>query len=187
MLCGECGQAAQVFVTFVKGGTAQTIAWCEAHAAAAGVLDPHGYALLDRLADRSAENSPRCPVCDCSQRDFERQGRLGCPACYAAFAGLLPPLLDRMHRGREHRGKIPRRRADSAVVRHRLAQLQAQLNDAVRAERFEWAAQTRDAIAALTAQLLAPPATGRRGAPALPGAVTPSLWAEGPAAPGSNP
>ncbi|MGA2052416.1 MAG: UvrB/UvrC motif-containing protein [Opitutales bacterium] len=157
--CCECGQPAVVHVTWVLAGTAHTAAYCEAHAAVSGVLDPHGYALLenaDAASGARADGSPRCPSCDCSQRDFERQGRFGCPACYGAFAGLLPPLLTRMHRGVRHRGKIPRERADPVVVRHRIAQLQDELNDAVRAEQFEGAAQTRDTIASLKAKLLAP-------------------------------
>ena len=58
-----------------------------------------------------------------------------------------------MHRDVAHRGKIPQRNADPAVVRQRLAALQAELNDAVCEQRFEWAAQTRDAIAVLQAKL----------------------------------
>lgn len=173
--CCECGQPAVVHVGWVKAGPVHASSFCEKHAAAAGVLDPLGYALLEH-ADASSgargDSSPRCPVCDCSQRDFERQGRFGCPACYGAFAGLLPPLLTRMHRGGQHRGKIPRGRADPVVVRHRIAQLQAELDDAVRSEQFEGAAQTRDVIASLQAKLLAP------GPAALP-----SLSVPPPAAP----
>jgi protein arginine kinase activator len=155
--CGLCAQPATVHVSWVKGHTAQTAAFCAAHATEAGVLDPQGYALLeqaDPAQHRRSENLPRCPVCDCGQRDFERNGRFGCPACYGTFAGLLTPLLKRMHRGPEHRGKIPARGADPASLRHRLAHLQEELQDAVRAEHFEGAAQTRDAITALKAKLL---------------------------------
>jgi protein arginine kinase activator len=158
-VCHECGKTAQVHVTWVKAGQTLVAAFCEEHAAAAGVLDPHGYALLESLGlapGATADGAVRCPVCDCSQRDFERQGRLGCPACYGAFAGLLPSILSRIHRGSRHRGKFPRRRMDPVVVRHRLAQLQTELRDAVRDEHFEGAAQTREAIAALKAKLPAP-------------------------------
>jgi protein arginine kinase activator len=143
-------------VSFAHSGKCATGCWCEIHAQEAGVFDPHAYALLDRVGAaerRRGESSPRCPVCDCSQRDFERQGRFGCPACYGAFAGLLQPMVQRMHRGVEHHGKIPARGADSASMRHRLAILQAELSEAVRSEKFEGAAHTRDAIEALKAKL----------------------------------
>jgi protein arginine kinase activator len=168
-VCSECGQSANVYVSSVKTGGVQTAAFCQAHAEAAGILDEHGYGLLDKsepIVSKRLDGTLRCPVCDCSQRDFERQGRVGCPACYQAFAGLLPPMLTRMHRGTAHRGKIPQRHADAAIMRHRLAQLQAELNDAVRTEQFEWAAKTRNAIHTLTTKLLAPTgllATGRPG------------------------
>jgi len=168
-VCGECGQPAKVHVTWVKAGHAQTMAFCEEHAAIAAVLDPQGYALLESLgasAGPHADGALRCPACDCSQRDFERQGRFGCPACYGAFAGLLPPILTRMHRGARHRGKFPLGRMDPALARHRLAQLQAELDDAVRGEHFEGAAQTRDAIAMLKTKLLAP-------VPAMPPVLNP--------------
>jgi len=146
-----------VFASLIKNGKTTTTAWCAHHAELAGLEDSHGYALAekeDTTERRRLENAPRCPTCDCSQRDFERQGRFGCPACYTTFVGLLPSLLGRMHRDVDHRGKIPLRGADSATVRHRLAVLQEDLNDAVREEKFEFAAQTRDAIASLKAKLL---------------------------------
>ncbi|HTB62013.1 MAG TPA: UvrB/UvrC motif-containing protein [Opitutales bacterium] len=155
-ICAHCGVPAKVFVTLSKSGQTAAMAWCDTHAGEAGVLDPKGYALLEATETpngRRNDGSLRCPVCDCSQRDFERQGRFGCPACYTAFAGLLPTLLGRMHRDVVHHGKIPLRGAGPAVVRHRLARLQAELNNAVRTQEFEGAAQTRDAIALLKAKL----------------------------------
>jgi protein arginine kinase activator len=161
--CGECGQPASVHVTWVSAGLPQTVAFCEKHAAAAGVLEAQAYALLeDRepAANRPTEATLRCPVCDCSQRDFERQGRFGCPACYGAFAGLLRPMLSRMHRGRQHRGKLPQRGLDPAAVRHRIAQLQAELADSRLTDRQGNASTTRDILAALQAKLLSPPPPG---------------------------
>jgi protein arginine kinase activator len=155
--CAACGQTAKVFVSFVANGKVISEAWCETHADTEGLADPQGYNLTEERADsagRRGEATVRCPVCDCSQRDFERQGRFGCSNCYSTFAGLLSPLLNRMHRDVKHRGKIPQRGADSVIVRHRLALLQTELSNAVRAEEFEGAAQTRDAIEALKAKLL---------------------------------
>jgi protein arginine kinase activator len=140
------------------GGKVASSAWCDEHATSAGVLDPQGYGLLEPATAegwRRADSSIRCPVCDCSQRDFERQGRFGCPTCYTAFRGLLTPLLGKMHRDVAHHGKIPLRGAGPSVVRHRLALLQGELNDAVRTQQFEGAAQKRDAIAILQSKLLA--------------------------------
>jgi len=163
-ICVECGATARVFINLVKGGQLTGAAFCEEHAQAAGVLDPQGFGLLQPIEAADSprqENSTRCPTCDCSQRDFERRGKFGCAQCYGVFAGVLTPMLGRMHRGAAHRGKIPLRGADPATVRHRIDQLQAELNDAVRSERFEGAAQTRDAIAVLKAKLLAVAGAGK--------------------------
>jgi len=166
--CATCGKPATIFVGFVTNGKVHSQAWCEAHAAAEGLADLHGYALAEgeTAAERQDGTTLRCAVCDCSQRDFERQGRFGCPTCYATFAGLLTPLLNRMHRDVSHRGKIPLRGADSAIMRHRLSWLKTELNKAVRTEQFEGAAQTRDAIKALNAKLLATEPPGGKPAPA---------------------
>jgi len=157
--CATCGKAAQVFVGYVAAGKVSNQAWCEHHAVAEGLADPQGYALIEAgntVETRRGDSTLRCPVCDSSQRDFERQGRFGCAVCYTTFASLLPTLLNRMHRDITHRGKIPLRGADPAVMRHRLARLQIELSKAVRAEQFEGAATTRDAIETLKAKLLAP-------------------------------
>jgi len=166
--CAACGKPAKVFVNFVSGGKILKEAWCEPHAIAEGVADLHAYALIDgeSATGRQGEPTLRCPVCDCSQRDFERQGRFGCPTCYTTFAGLLTPLLNRMHRDVSHHGKIPLRGSDSAIMRHRLTWLKTELSKAVRTEQFEGAALTRDAIEALKAKLLATEQSGGKPAPA---------------------
>ena len=179
--CVECGAAAKVFIAVVKAGQVTCAAFCEEHAQAAGVLDTAGYGLLQPLDAGTEtprlEGSVRCPNCDCSQRDFERRGKFGCAHCYGVFTGVLTPMLGRMHRGAVHRGKIPLRGSDPATVRHRIDQLQEELNDAVRMERFEGAAQTRDTIALLKAKLLAVAGAGKVLVPAVeaPGAAARGL------------
>lgn len=173
-ICALCGAPAKVFVSVVHGGKVTSAAWCAEHAVAAGALDTQGYALLQPVetpASRRAENFLRCPACDCSQRDFERQGRFGCPACYTAFAGLLPVLLGKIHRDVQHHGKIPLRGAGADAVRHRLARLNLELNNAVRTQEFEGAAQTRDAIALLKTKL---PVAAEPPSPTLPPGVAPA-------------
>ncbi len=167
--CASCGATATVFITFAKDGKNVSRAWCEKHAAENGVFDADTYALLERAgatARRTREPTARCPACDCSQRDFEHRGRYGCPTCYSVFAGMLPPLLKRMHRGAVHRGKIPTRSTDPATVRQRLEVQQAELSDPARLNKGEGLAQTHEAIAALEAKL--PDEAGAPPGPARP-------------------
>jgi protein arginine kinase activator len=160
--CVICGQAARVFVSFVANGKVTAEAWCAEHGAAQGLDQSGCYALVSTENKRSGscdDSQLRCPVCDCSQRDYEKRGKFGCATCYTTFGGLLAPVLNQIHRGSSHRGKIPVRGADAAVVRNRLVLLQTQLSDAIQSERYEGAAQTRDAINALKSKLLASEAT----------------------------
>jgi len=85
-----------------------------------------------------------CPECGLKYAAFRADGRLGCPNDYDSFREPLLPLLERMHRGLTHRGKVPRR----DKRRRRLAELQEQLHAAVAAEHYEQAAQLRDLIRA---------------------------------------
>ena len=88
----------------------------------------------------------RCPVCGFSQADFKKTGRLGCSACYDAFAEGLSGMLKNMHRGSIHTGKVPARLAVARRRSQELSSLQAALEKAVKEEHFEEAASLRDKI-----------------------------------------
>ncbi|HJZ91457.1 MAG TPA: UvrB/UvrC motif-containing protein [Gemmataceae bacterium] len=92
-----------------------------------------------------------CPECGTPYAAFRAQGRLGCPHDYEAFRSLLEPLLERVQSNAiRHAGKVPRRYARRMRVAQK-AELAARLQAAVSAERYEEAAQIRDAIRALGA------------------------------------
>lgn len=92
-----------------------------------------------------------CPECGTPYAHFKAQGRLGCPHDYEAFRPLLEPLVERVQNNAvRHTGKVPRRHR-RRVLRARRAELEAQLQSAVAAERYEEAARLRDSIRALGA------------------------------------
>ena len=76
---------------------------------------------------------------------FRTTGRLGCPGDYEAFHAELEPLLERVHRGTRHAGKVPARYRRQLHAT-RLDQLHVDLQQAVREERYEEAARLRDQI-----------------------------------------
>jgi protein arginine kinase activator len=154
MFCDVCkSKEATVFLTQIIEGKMQKVNLCEGCSKEKGVNDPTGFALADLLlglgAAQEIEKNPagaRCPVCGFSHADFKKTGRLGCSACYDAFAEGLSGMLKNMHRGSIHTGKVPAR---LAVVRRRsqeLAALQASLEKAVKEEHFEEAASLRDKL-----------------------------------------
>ncbi len=77
---------------------------------------------------------------------FQETGPLRLPACYDTFRGLLEPLLDNMHKGVTHVGKVPRVALERKSLYDRLTKLELDLTDAVKSERYEEAARYRDEI-----------------------------------------
>jgi protein arginine kinase activator len=87
-----------------------------------------------------------CPTCGIKYMEFKAEGRLGCPQDYAVFRDALVPLLERIHRGTRHRGKIPPHAIRHAAAQAELRDLRQRLRRAVEAEAYEEAARLRDAI-----------------------------------------
>lgn len=95
--------------------------------------------------DEVDPGSLTCPACGLKYAQFRSDGRLGCPEDYDIFRLVLEPLLEKVHRGIEHVGKVP-----TAIHRQRkaleLADLQEQLRSAIASENYEEAARLRDRI-----------------------------------------
>ncbi|HEY8903730.1 MAG TPA: UvrB/UvrC motif-containing protein [Chthoniobacterales bacterium] len=161
MLCDVCGEKdATVFLTQIVEGKMQKVNLCEACSKAKGVNDPTGFALADLLLGLGAAQqidkgpaSHKCPVCGFTQADFKKTGRLGCSECYTTFAEGLVPMLANMHKGTTHIGKAPGNRARTREINARVKSLQADLDNAVATEQYEKAADLRDQIRQLEAQL----------------------------------
>ena len=154
MFCDVCqAKEATVFLTQIVEGKMQKVNLCEGCSREKGVNDPTGFALADLLlglgAAQDIEKNPvrnLCPVCGFSQADFKKTGRLGCSACYDAFAEGLSGMLKNMHRGSIHTGKVPARLAVARRRVQELTALQGALEKAVKEEHFEEAASLRDKI-----------------------------------------
>jgi protein arginine kinase activator len=55
-------------------------------------------------------------------------------------------MLDGMHKGTVHSGKVPRRALERKSLYDRLTKLEVDLGEAIKAERYEDAARCRDEI-----------------------------------------
>lgn len=99
-----------------------------------------------------------CRHCHTSWASIHRDGLLGCPHCYSAFATQLQEVLKQLHHNNQHIGKIPRfwqkqerlRENQQKRQQHRREMLQRRLDAAVQAENYEEAAQIRDKIAQIS-------------------------------------
>jgi protein arginine kinase activator len=123
---------------------------------AKSVDDPTGFALAEQLLGASLPQTTgsltdelTCPACGFTQSEFKKLGRLGCPACYDVFENELGPVLRAMHRGLEHKGKVPKNYLNAKRRLAKIQELEASLAEAVLAERFEEAAAIRDQIKSL--------------------------------------
>ncbi|MEI6861083.1 MAG: UvrB/UvrC motif-containing protein [Verrucomicrobiota bacterium] len=149
--CDLCQQPATVHLTQIVNAKVHKMDLCETCAQAKGVTDPSGFSLADLLLKASLNPGPsaaglRCEQCGASAADFKKHGRFGCPRCYETFSDLLAPLLENMHKGVTHTGKVPRRALERKSLYDRLTKLELDLNEAIKSERYEDAARARDEI-----------------------------------------
>ncbi len=161
--CQFCGDPATVHLTDIVNKKKREMHLCENCARRQNLLPDAPSpqlnlpALLQLLMNQFApvpggaetdEGDPTaltCPTCGLKYAQFRADGRLGCPEDYEVFYPVLVPILERVHRGLQHHGKVPR-----AVRRRRerdeLDDLKGQLAEAVAAEDYEEAARLRDRI-----------------------------------------
>ncbi len=149
--CQSCSKTATVHLTQIVNNKVHKVDFCEACAQAKGVTDPSGFSLADLLlkASITPEATPdgiRCEHCGFTQHDFKKHGRFGCPQCYATFSTMVEPMLDNMHKGTKHTGKVPQKAITRQSLQDRLLQLESHLDDAIKSERYEDAARFRDEI-----------------------------------------
>lgn len=103
---------------------------------------------LEKAADEAGQGDLKCPNCGFGQADFKKSARLGCSECYEVFAEGLSAMLKGMHKGTQHRGKVPPKLRQSLESGVAIARLEKQLSEAISSENFEVAARLRDEIRA---------------------------------------
>ena len=149
--CDLCSNPATVHLTQIVNNKVHKVDLCESCAQAKGVTDPSGFSLADLLLKASLNpevpaSAVRCEQCGFTQNDFKKHGRFGCPQCYSTFSSLVEPMLDNMHKGTAHTGKVPEKALERRSLQDRLDELETNLEAAVKTERYEEAARYRDEI-----------------------------------------
>jgi protein arginine kinase activator len=151
--CRRCSKPATLHITDLHQGSVQKIHLCEN--CAGEYLQPStpdptdAEAILQAASDelgQEDEEELACPNCGITYREFRKQGRLGCPHDYVAFAQKLQPLLENIHENLQHCGKVPRRAPDASQRQYELIKLRNDLRTAVEKEDYESAARLRDEI-----------------------------------------
>ena len=151
--CSHCNKPATVHLTQIVNNKIIKVDLCESCAQAKGVTDTEGYSLADLLSKTNltpGKGGPKITCLDCglTAADFRRTGRLGCAACYQSFVTLLKPVLEDMHTGTAHKGKIPDVALSRQTSMAKLHKLENALHRAIAEEAYEDAAKFRDEIQA---------------------------------------
>ncbi len=87
------------------------------------------------------KESKKCPVCGSCWEDIKRSGKFGCGECYNTFYEGAKATLKQIHSTNENKGKIPSKSGAEVKAKRRLADLKAQLKNAVDQENYELAAK----------------------------------------------
>ncbi len=87
-----------------------------------------------------------CPKCGMSIMDIKRLGKLGCSECYRTYEQEMDASLRRIHGNSKHLGKIPLRGGEKVKIKRQIEELKGQIQEAVREEKYEQAAQIRDKV-----------------------------------------
>ena len=155
MKCQACNQPATVHLTDIVNGHKREVHLCQACAEKKQILKHQELnlsAILQTVIGQHigplTEELGRltCPSCGIKYMEFKAEGRLGCPQDYQVFHDALLPLLQRIHRGLRHVGKIPAHAVRNAALQAELMELRQQQRKAIEAEAYEEAARLRDVI-----------------------------------------
>ncbi|MFH2000488.1 MAG: UvrB/UvrC motif-containing protein, partial [Planctomycetota bacterium] len=164
ILCQKCKKnIATVHLTEMKSGQRNETHLCEECAKGMNLPHKHPISLSDLIGaimeksskkgSSTEETGAACPKCGITFKEFESKGRLGCEYDYTFFKTELDKLLAKVQGSSKYIGKAPKGVLSETIVQNELMQLKNRLNQVVKAEQYEEAAQIRDRIIELENQI----------------------------------
>lgn len=118
-----------------------------------GILESHKAAGQQEETYDPEYDDLICMDCGATYAEFRKTGRMGCAACYKAFRQPLDSLLLKVHGNLQHAGRMPGGLKNDASIKFTIEKLKQELVKAIAAEEYEQAAQIRDKVRMLNAQL----------------------------------
>ena len=173
MLCPECNKReATIHLTQIINNQKVTVSLCKECAAKFGFhspLDNVPFPLAEILSGMTqslpggGEAEPaeklECPSCHMTFDEFAQKGRFGCGGCYSAFRHRLEGIMRKIHGASLHRGRNPGMAAEGetteALPIREEERLEAELEKAIRDEKYERAAELRDKLQSIRESLSA--------------------------------
>ena len=170
MFCDDCGKnMATIFITQIENNKVVRKKLCE-ECARQSLMPQNALeflALVPQMLSQAYETGWElqvsedlkeevliCEECATTITDVKETGKMGCPECYGAFAGPLMSLIRDIQVSDQHMGKIPLRSSELVQLKRKLVDLMNKLKVLVESEDFEVAAEVRDEIKTVEAQLL---------------------------------
>ncbi|MDR1498229.1 MAG: UvrB/UvrC motif-containing protein [Puniceicoccales bacterium] len=154
--CSICGQPANVHWTKVINDKVTNIHLCESCAAKSNEIHslilPLAQIALSiiksKIKEDEADDAPakKCPRCGLTTSEFARIGRPGCVHCYSTFDEEISQIILRIQPGKKHKGKRPVGSTLKSALYEALVDAQARMNNAIKTENYEDAANLRDEI-----------------------------------------
>lgn len=149
-LCADCAGTAELSDENTALNLAEILYKLAAEASESLGLDSAPSAPAGAGVEAPTDREVTCAGCGLALTEFRKTGRLGCAACYGAFAPTLREMLGTMHRGAVHCGRRPGSdvspRVEPEPRKESVARLQEELSRAVTVEAYERAAELRDEI-----------------------------------------
>ncbi len=156
MVCELCKtKHATIHITEIINGEKRELHMCNDCAQKKGITQKIQLSLSDLLGGvieskagkaLKALKSIKCPNCGMTFQDLKSRVRLGCAQDLDVFKDWLGPFIEQVHKASAHVGKLPKTAGEAQRKENELLKLKKQLDEAVKNEDFEKAAQLRDKI-----------------------------------------
>jgi len=163
MKCDRCNRPAIVHQIIISGGKHREVHLCEAHANEAGIPNP-GKQPINKMLEKVGSiatplqaTSVSCPQCGATLSKIRQSALMGCPQCYDVFEQLARDMIERAQHGASHHtGRHPGEGPGDRARQHERQRLLQELDQAVRSEQYERAAELKHQLSILEH---APPST----------------------------
>ena len=162
MKCQICNtNPANIIFTIIVNKEKKDVKICKKCAEEKGFTSPLGgipfllgelifsmaIAQINEMADDEIKDRDiACTECGMTYKEYKTSGLLGCPLCYDTFKEDLKVILRRIHGNNQHYNM---RKANTLTLEKMISTLRKELEEAVKREEFEKAAQLRDEIRSL--------------------------------------
>lgn len=156
MICSKCktNQATFVYKQNINGKES-TMALCPACAKDAGIVKSMVSPLFNSFLSNSSNiqhpqfSTKKCTLCALTFNDILSLGKVGCPECYNTFKEELKNTIRSIHGTAKHVGLTPSGNLQISNNISEEEKLRIELENAIREENYEKAAEIRDTIRAL--------------------------------------